>query len=192
LITPAFGELCLFEDSPDRQFTIVTTTQAEVRVLTGVQLRECFVDHPGAESAMRMSVMSKYNSIAENRSQQRKINLGVVHVAGEQELEDIMQPDSVPETLPPDGLPSAPLLCDERPMVNSDWTQVENDVGEDYWWNKASGETTFDPPEGLMDLPEPDYWVVVEATDGGRDYYWNQTTGETKFDPPNTALILDL
>ena len=54
LVTPAFGELCLFEDSPDRQFTIVTTTQAEVRVLTGVQLKECFADHPGAESAMRM------------------------------------------------------------------------------------------------------------------------------------------
>ena len=63
LVTPAFGELCLFEDSPDRQFTIVATTQAEVRVLTGVQLRECFADHRGAESAMRMSVMSKYNSI---------------------------------------------------------------------------------------------------------------------------------
>ena len=63
LITPAFGELCLFEDSPDRQYTIVATTQAEVRVLTGMELRGCFADHPGAESAMRMSVMSKYNSI---------------------------------------------------------------------------------------------------------------------------------
>ena len=63
VVTPAFGELCLFEDSPDRQFTVVATTQAEVRVLTGVQLRECFADHRGAESAMRMSVMSKYNRI---------------------------------------------------------------------------------------------------------------------------------
>ena len=118
--------------------------------------------------------------------------LGVFHVAGEQELEDMMQSDSVLETLPPDGLPSAPLLGDERPMVNSDWTQVENDDGEDYWWNKASGETTFDPPEGLMDVPEPDCWVVVEATDGGWDYYWNQTTGETKFDPPNTQPCEDV
>jgi hypothetical protein len=66
LVTPAFGELCLFEDSPDRQFTIVATTQAEVRVLTEVQLRECFAEHPGAESAMRVSVMSKYNAIAED------------------------------------------------------------------------------------------------------------------------------
>ena len=74
LVTPAFGELCLFEDSPDRQFTVVATTQAEVRVLTGVQLRECFADHPGAESAMRMSVMSKYNNIAESRLQQRLVD----------------------------------------------------------------------------------------------------------------------
>ena len=83
-----------------------------------------------------------------------------------------------------DGLPSG-------------WNQAKDPQGRVYYFNRSSGETTYErpakpdkpkkeekAPKGGAGLPEG--WAEAAAPDGS-PYYYNSATGETTYTRPMAA-----
>ena len=76
-----------------------------------------------------------------------------------------------------DGLPSG-------------WSSTKDASGVVYYFNRSTGETTYEKPEKPQKEKKtgklPEGWA--ETKDGaGTTYYWNQNTGETTYDRPMKA-----
>ena len=58
-----------------------------------------------------------------------------------------------------------------------------------YYYNNATGESTYEVPEGFYDSPASK-WVVCVDTDSGALYYVDQATGESVWDEPAPLAAL--
>lgn len=71
------------------------------------------------------------------------------------------------------------------------WEQVTDPAsGKAYYWNRATGETSWTPP-AAPPLPAPvvaprlpDGWEQAVDPATGKPYFFNRSTGETRWDPP--------
>lgn len=57
-----------------------------------------------------------------------------------------------------------------------EWVETLTEDGQQYWYNPATGESTWDDPT-------VDQWVQTE-TEAGETYWYNPATGESTWDDP--------
>lgn len=83
--------------------------------------------------------------------------------------------------------------------TGGDWERHKNEDGKEYFYNAATEETTWDPPEGFKEATAKDEdkdqeekkdgnekkgaWEKV-TDDDGKEYYYNPVTEETAWDRP--------
>jgi hypothetical protein len=73
------------------------------------------------------------------------------------------------------------------------WTELWDDAhGCPYWWNEATGESTYEPPvvadeaarSGGSAAARPGGWTELWDDAHGCPYWWNEATGESTYEPP--------
>merc|ERR1712062_31364 len=85
------------------------------------------------------------------------------------------------------------------------WIAVKDPAsGDTYYWNKATGETSWSTPHGSSTKSEqdkgnssicsntrnealPSGWKAVKDPTSGDEYYWNTETNETSWSKPSES-----
>jgi len=67
-------------------------------------------------------------------------------------------------------------------VIPNGWSQQFADDGRVYWWNPATGESSWTPPAEVAANPATAWSEQVDAT--GRIYFWNSVTNESSWSRP--------
>mmetsp|Transcript_39642 Transcript_39642/g.62979 ORF Transcript_39642/g.62979 Transcript_39642/m.62979 type:complete len:150 (-) Transcript_39642:67-516(-) len=73
-----------------------------------------------------------------------------------------------------------------RPLPKG-WTeQKSKSTGKTYYYNQATGESTFTFPttEATAAKPLPPGWIEKKSRSTGKTYYWNESTKTSQFEFP--------
>ena len=73
------------------------------------------------------------------------------------------------------------------PVPPPGWERLLDEAsGQPYYWNSATGESSWDLPSAVAAPPEaaPPVWKRLVDEASGDSYYWNSVTGESSWDAP--------